>query len=62
MPIYEYHCSDCHVRTEKIQSQPLEQITCPGCGKKAARVVSLTSVSTSESAGNCPAPSGSGFG
>lgn len=61
MPIYEYHCSDCNVRSEKIQSEPLEQMTCPNCGKKATRVISLTSASFNASDG-CSTPSGSGFG
>ena len=62
MPIYEYHCENCGERNEKIQSQPLEQMTCPGCGKKAKRVVSITAPAGGVSDGSCSTPSGSGFG
>ena len=62
MPIFEYFCDDCSVKTERIKSQPLEQITCPNCGKKANKVVSITAQSKPDSAENCSAPAGSGFG
>ena len=61
MPIYEYLCESCGERNEKIQGQPLEQITCPTCGKKAKRIVSITAAAGHETGGSC-APSGSGFG
>ena len=63
MPIYEYLCEGCGVKNEKIQSQPLEQITCPDCGQKANRVVSMTSSAGNDATGGCSVPSsGSGFG
>ena len=41
MPLYEYECTSCHRRTEKIQkfSDP-EITTCPFCGGPLARVLS----------------------
>jgi putative FmdB family regulatory protein len=41
MPLYEYECTACHKRTEKIQkfSDP-EITTCPKCGGELKRVIS----------------------
>ena len=41
MPLYEYECSACHKRTEKIQkfSDP-EITTCPHCAGELKRVLS----------------------
>ena len=62
MPIYEYLCDHCGEKSEKIQSQPLEQITCQECGKKAGRIVSIFASRENGSGQACgPAP-GSGFG
>ncbi|SNS30760.1 putative regulatory protein, FmdB family [Granulicella rosea] len=46
MPLYEYECSACHKRTEKIQkfSDP-EITTCPFCGGPLARVLSAPAIS-----------------
>ena len=46
MPLYEYECTQCHERTEKIQkfSDP-EITTCPHCGGKLERVLSAPAVS-----------------
>ena len=34
MPLYEYECSTCHRRTEKIQKYSDAELTvCPHCGK-----------------------------
>lgn len=41
MPIYEYECSRCHRRLEKIQSfrdEPLKE--CPACGGPLERLIS----------------------
>ena len=46
MPLYEYECTACHKRTEKIQkfSDP-EITTCPHCGGHIERVLSAPAVS-----------------
>ena len=46
MPLYEYECTACHKRTEKIQkfSDP-EITTCPHCGGHIERVVSAPAIS-----------------
>jgi len=44
MPLYEYYCPDCKLKTERIK--PIEQhsraINCPFCGHKAERALSVT--------------------
>jgi putative FmdB family regulatory protein len=46
MPLYEYECTACHKRTEKIHkfSDP-EITTCPHCGGHIERVVSAPAIS-----------------
>jgi len=34
MPIFEYSCSDCGTRFEKLVRNHSEEITCPSCGEK----------------------------
>ena len=44
MPIYEYQCSNCDHRFEKLQSFSAEATCdCPNCGNSAKRIISLTS-------------------
>ncbi len=46
MPLYEYECTNCHKRTEKIQKFSDPEITeCPFCGGKLERVLSAPAVS-----------------
>lgn len=46
MPLYEYECTACHKRTEKIQKFSDPEITeCPFCGGKLERVLSAPAVS-----------------
>jgi putative FmdB family regulatory protein len=46
MPLYEYECTACHRRTEKIQKFSDPEITdCPFCGGKLERVLSAPAVS-----------------
>ena len=41
MPLYEYECTACHKRTEKIQKFSDPEITvCPKCGGVLERVIS----------------------
>jgi putative FmdB family regulatory protein len=40
MPLYEYECTTCHKRTEKIQKFSDPEITvCPFCGGELARTI-----------------------
>ena len=46
MPLYEYECTACHKRTEKIQKFSDPEITqCPHCAGKLERVVSAPAIS-----------------
>lgn len=46
MPLYEYECTACHRRTEKIQKFSDPEITvCPHCGGHIERVLSAPAVS-----------------
>jgi putative FmdB family regulatory protein len=72
MPLYEYECTICHKRTEKIQKFSDPEITeCPFCSGKLERVLSAPAVSfkgggwyadlysSSKSSGGAKAASGS---
>jgi putative FmdB family regulatory protein len=46
MPLYEYECTACHRRTEKIQKFSDPEITvCPFCNGHIERVISAPAVS-----------------
>jgi putative FmdB family regulatory protein len=46
MPLYEYECTSCHRRTEKIQKFSDPEITiCPHCSGHLERVLSAPAVS-----------------
>lgn len=46
MPLYEYECTACHKRTEKIQKFSDPEITvCPKCGGHLERVLSAPAIS-----------------
>ncbi|HEV2711067.1 MAG TPA: zinc ribbon domain-containing protein [Edaphobacter sp.] len=46
MPLYEYECTACHRRTEKIQKFSDAEITvCPFCSGPLERVISAPAVS-----------------
>jgi putative FmdB family regulatory protein len=46
MPLYEYECSTCHKRTEKIQKFSDAELTvCPHCGGKLERTITAPAVS-----------------
>jgi putative FmdB family regulatory protein len=45
MPLYEYECTQCHERTEKIQKFSDPEITvCPHCSGHLDRVISAPAV------------------
>jgi len=43
MPIFDYECKSGHT-TETVRGIDVSRITCPVCGKKARRIISLTGV------------------
>jgi putative FmdB family regulatory protein len=43
MPIFEYQCSSCNERFEKITGKPAETCKCPKCGAESPRAVSAPS-------------------
>ncbi len=46
MPLYEYECTACHKRTEKIQKFSDPEITaCPKCGGVLERLISAPAIS-----------------
>lgn len=46
MPLYEYECTACHKRTEKIQKFSDPEITiCPKCGGALERIISAPAIS-----------------
>jgi putative FmdB family regulatory protein len=46
MPLYEYECTVCHKRTEKIQKFSDPEITaCPKCGGVLERVITAPAIS-----------------
>lgn len=59
MPIFEYQCPECKQITEKIQSKPQTNISCPTCFTPAVRRVSRTALTTVGSL--CSTGAGSGF-
>ncbi len=59
MPIFEYQCPACGQVTEKIQSKPQANISCPTCFTPAVRSVSRTAITTAGSL--CSTGTGGGF-
>jgi putative FmdB family regulatory protein len=46
MPLYEYECTQCHRRTEKIQKFSDTELTvCPHCGGRLERTITAAAVS-----------------
>jgi len=67
MPIFEYRCEACQEITEKITSNPPQEIPCPKCGQPAKKVLSVFAAPSSSGGdlgGGCPSGGtgcGSGF-
>lgn len=67
MPIYEYYCSSCQQRFEKLSRMSDTNQPCPGCGQLAPKAISVPApgqVASSGAAPACAASCGktSGFG
>jgi len=46
MPLYEYECTACHRRTEKIQKYSAAELTvCPHCGGRLERTITAAAIS-----------------
>jgi putative FmdB family regulatory protein len=46
MPLYEYECTSCHRRTEKIQKYSDADLTvCPHCGGPLERTITAAAIS-----------------
>ena len=46
MPLYEYECTTCHRRTEKIQKFSDPELTvCPHCGGALERTITAAAIS-----------------
>ncbi len=63
MPIYEFFCSDCQNRFERISRSSQQEADCPTCGKPSPKQVSAPSIGSASSAAapSCP-PAGCGSG
>jgi len=64
MPVYEYVCTTCRGRFEKLRSMDTAQETtpCPDCGTPAARALSVFAAFTRGDNGEMQAMSGGGCG
>ena len=62
MPVYEYVCTTCRSRFEKLRSMDTFQETtpCPDCGTPAARALSVFAAFTRGANGEMQAMSGGG--
>ena len=55
MPIYEYVCTTCEYKFDRLQSMNLEGADCDRCGQPATRALSLfASFATTEGGGMSP--------
>ena len=57
MPVYEYVCTTCSHKFDKIQPMGATGAECPHCEQPAKKAISLFSA-TATSADGVPAPSG----
>jgi putative FmdB family regulatory protein len=62
MPLYEYVCSVCRTRLERMRpmSEAAEPVPCPDCGAPAHRVLSVFSAFTRGEGGQTQAVAGTG--
>ncbi|MBI4233998.1 MAG: zinc ribbon domain-containing protein [Chloroflexi bacterium] len=64
MPLYEYVCTGCRARFERLRpmSQVQEAATCFDCGAKAQRIVSVFAAFSSGASGEAQPIAGAGGG
>jgi len=62
MPIYEYHCSACGERFDRLTSTAERSaVSCPRCnGNRVERLLSAFAVGKSQATADAPGPCGSG--
>ena len=62
MPVYEYVCTTCRIRFEKLRSMDTshEAAPCPDCGSQAARALSVFAAFTRGASGEMEAMFGGG--
>ena len=63
MPLYEYVCTTCRNRFEKLGSMnaSTEAVPCPDCGSQAARAISVFASFTRGAGGEMQAVAGGGM-
>lgn len=53
MPIYEYHCSVCNYRCDRLQPMSADGADCPRCEQPAKRAISVfAAISAGEGSGS----------
>jgi putative FmdB family regulatory protein len=62
MPIYEYICDDCKTEFEKIVINKQQEIACPKCASKKAKIQLSVFATSNGSASGGPSNSSSGGG
>ena len=64
MPIYEYVCTTCRNRFERMRSMETsrEDVACPGCGTQAPRALSMFAAFSRVSGSELEAIAGGGGG
>ncbi len=60
MPIYEYLCSTCENKFDKLQSMDSSGADCPRCGQPSRRAISLFSAVTTGDGGELGSLAGMG--
>ena len=56
MPLYEYVCTTCSHKFDKIQPMGSTEAECPHCEQPAKKVISLFTATATASEGGVPAP------
>lgn len=64
MPLYEYRCTVCGNRFERLRSfsQVNEPLACPDCGGESRRLLSLFAAFSTSASGESQAVAGTGGG
>ncbi|MCS7206808.1 MAG: zinc ribbon domain-containing protein [Dehalococcoidia bacterium] len=64
MPLYEYQCTVCATRFERLRpfSQAHEPLACPDCGGQSRRLLSVFTAFSATSSGQTQAIAGAGGG
>lgn len=60
MPIYEYVCSNCHIKFDRLQPSGSAHAECPECGLPSKKALSLFAAVTSGDDGEPASVAGMG--